>query len=65
MEAIGEEIVILPLFAIRDYRRTCGFELFDGVANRGIVKIIELRVGGVTRGRNRLNQGKRPWDASD
>jgi len=33
MHAVRQEIVILPLFAVRDDRRVCGFEPFDGVSN--------------------------------
>src|SRR6266404_1231473 len=44
MYAVCQEIVILPLFAVRDDRRSRGFKPFDGVSN---CLFVERGKGGV------------------
>jgi len=44
MHAVRREIVILPLFAVRNDRRACGFKLFNGAANRIFIETSEVRI---------------------
>src|SRR6185295_5206209 len=44
VHAVGPEVVILPLFAISDDRRSSRLEPDDGVANRSFVQRIESRI---------------------
>ncbi len=44
MHAVRREIVILPLFAVRNDRRACGFKPLNGVANRIFIERREVRI---------------------
>jgi len=44
MHAIRREIMILPLFAVRDYRRAGGFKPLNGVSNRIFIERSEVRI---------------------
>src|SRR5258705_12065866 len=44
VHAVRREIVILPLFAVRNHRRACGFKPLDGVSNRIVIERSEVRI---------------------
>src|SRR5258708_38389728 len=44
MDGVRREIVILPLFAVGNDRRACGFEPLDGVSNGNFVERNEVRI---------------------
>src|SRR5712675_2031275 len=64
MYAVCQEIVILPLFAVRDDRRSRGFKPFDGVSNclfveRGKGGVLAIDLGEF------LDEIRRPRNAAD
>jgi hypothetical protein len=44
LQAVRREIVILPLFTVRDDRRAGGFKPLDGVSNRIFIESRDLRI---------------------
>jgi hypothetical protein len=64
MYAVCQEIVILPLFAIRDDRRSCGFEPFDSVSSCIFVKSGKGGVLAVDLGEF-LDEIRRPRNAAN
>src|SRR5688500_11844228 len=64
IHAIGPEVVILPLFAVRAHRRPRRLKSLDRVADRFVEQRVESRVRapGCFYG---LDQGDRSGDASD
>src|SRR5882762_9529007 len=44
MRAVCAEIMILPLFAVRNDRRTCGFKPFNGVSNGTFIQRSEVGI---------------------
>src|SRR3979490_2967026 len=64
MHAVGVEIVILPLFAVRNHRRACGFKPLNGVSNRIFVKRSEVGILTVALC-DSLDQIDGPWDTAN
>jgi hypothetical protein len=62
--AVGAEIVILPLFAVGNNRRACGFKPFNGVSNRTFIESIEARILAVAL-YDFFDQIEGPRDAAD
>jgi hypothetical protein len=64
MHAIGAEIVILPLFAVGNDRRPCGFKPFNGVSNRIFIERVEARILAVALC-DSFDEINGPWDTAD
>ncbi len=64
MYAVCQEVVILPLLAIRDDQRACGFEPFDSISNCIFVKCGERGVLAVDLGEF-LEEIRRPRNAAN
>jgi hypothetical protein len=64
MYAVCQEIVILPLFAVRDDRRSSGFKPFDGVSNGLFVERGKGGVFAIAFGEF-LDESRRPRNAAD
>ena len=64
VDAVGPEVVVLPLLAVGDHRRAGGLEPLDGVPDRLVVERVQRRVRAVRR-RDRLDQPEGPRDAAD
>jgi hypothetical protein len=63
MHAVGQEIVIFPLFAVSNHWRACGFEPV-GVSDYGFKERCEGRIFGIDL-REPLDQMKRPGDTAN
>src|SRR6266850_4791154 len=44
MNTVRREIVILPLFAVCDNRRACGFKPLNGISNRIFIERSKIRI---------------------
>jgi len=44
MHAVRAEIVILPLFAVRNNRRPCSLKPLNGISNRIFIERSEIRI---------------------
>ena len=64
VDAVGPEVVVLPLLAVGDDRRAGGLEPLDGVPDRLLVERVQRRVRAVRR-RDRLDQPQGPRDTAD
>src|SRR5882762_8825064 len=63
MHAVRREIVILPLFAVRNDRRACGFNPLNSVSNRILIERSEIRI--LTAAPcDSLNQINGSWDTA-
>lgn len=64
MDAVGPEVVVLPLLAVGDDGRAGGFEALDGVFDRGLVLRMEIGIGDVPPG-DGLDEVRGTGDAAD
>src|SRR5882762_3445373 len=64
MHAVCAEIVILPLFAVRNNRRACSFKPFDGISNRIFIEKVEARILAVALCGS-FDEINGPWDTAD
>ncbi len=64
MYAVRAEIMILPLFAVRNDRRACGFKPLNGVSNRIFIERSEVRILTVAPC-DSLDQINGSWDTAD
>src|SRR5580704_19380215 len=64
MHAVGAEIVIFALFAIRNDRRACGLKPLNCVANRSVIERSEIGILTVAFC-DSLEEIKRSWDAAN
>jgi hypothetical protein len=61
MHAVRAEIVMLPLFAIRNDRRPCAFKPLNSISNGMVIQRTETRILTVALG-DSLDQIKEPQD---
>ncbi len=64
MHAVRREIVILPLFAVRNDRRPCGFKPLNGISNRIFIERMEIRILAVSLC-DSLDQINGSWDTAN
>src|SRR6266478_417550 len=64
MHAVRAEIVILPLFAVRNNRRACGFKPLNGISNRIFIERSEIRILTVASC-DSLDQINGSWDTAN
>ena len=64
LNAVGPEVVILALLAVRDHRGAARLEARDGVPDGTVVKRVQLRIRPAPRG-DRLDQLDGSRDAAD
>ena len=64
MHTVRAEIVILPLFGVRNDQRPCGFKPLDGISNRILVEKSEIRILTVAFC-DSLDQINGSWDTAD
>src|ERR1700730_14548263 len=65
MHAVGAEIVMLPLFAVRHNRRASGFKPFNGVSNGIFIERMETRIILTVGSRDSLDEINWSWDTAN
>src|SRR5260370_23412618 len=63
MHTVRAEIVILPLLAVGNDRRPCGFKPLNGISNRVVIESIKARILTVAFSAS-LHHSTGPWDTS-